>query len=141
MGEIVNRVSVGPADPSDSLALENRLFRGMKWTVAVAVLVCAPLAPWKVTTGVLLGGLLSLLNYHWLRSSISAIFSTTGGRPRLSIASFILRYLAVGLSVFAGYFLNLVSLPATFAGLCSIVVPFMLEAGRNFYQAIFNRED
>jgi hypothetical protein len=141
MGEIVNRVSGGPADSDDSLALENRLFRGMKWTVAVAVLVCAPLAPWKVTTGVLLGGLLSLLNFHWLRSSISAIFSNTGARPRLNVASFVLRYLAIGLGVFAGYFLNLVSLPATFAGLCSIVVPFMLEAGRNFYQAIFNRED
>jgi len=141
MGEIVNRISVSPADAGDSLALENRLFRGMKWTVAVAVLVCTPVAPWKVTLGVLLGGLLSLLNYHWLRSSISAIFSTIGVRPRLNIASFVLRYLAVGLGVFAGYFLNLVSLPATLAGLCSIVVPFMLEAGRNFYQAIFNRED
>jgi hypothetical protein len=141
MDEIVDPVSVSLDDSGDSLTLENRLFRGMKWTVAVAVLLCVPLAPWRVSTGVLLGGLLSLLNFHWLRSSITAIFSTTGGRPRLSVASFILRYLAVGLSVFAGYFLNLVSLPATFAGLCSIVVPFMLEAGRNFYQAIFNRED
>jgi hypothetical protein len=141
MDEIVDPVSVSLDDSGDSLTLENRLFRGMKWTVAVAVLLCVPLAPWRVSTGVLLGGLLSLLNFHWLRSSITAIFSTTGGRPRLSVASFILRYLAVGLSVFAGYFLNLVSLPATFAGLCSIVVPFMLEAGRNFYQAIFIRED
>ena len=53
----------------DPRAMERRIFRDMCVAVALAVAVSAPLAPWRVTTGLLLGGLLSLLNHHWLRTS------------------------------------------------------------------------
>jgi hypothetical protein len=91
----------------------------------------------------LLGGLLSLLNHRWLSSSTAAAFSVVvhGTRPRLKLAQYILRYLVVAAVVFAAYKLNVVSLGATIAGLCSFVAALFVEASREFYFAIFHREE
>jgi len=115
----------------------------MAAAVTLAVMISAPLAQWRVTTGLLLGGLLSLLNHHWLSSSTAAAFSVVahGAKPKLTLAQYILRYLVVGAVVFVAYKLNLVSLGATIAGLCSFVVALFVEALREFYFAIVHREE
>jgi hypothetical protein len=93
--------------------------------------------------GLLVGGLLSLLNYHWLRSSISAGFdlAVNGAEPRIKLAQYILRYFVLAIVVFAAYTLNLVSLPATLAGLCSFVIALFGEAFREVYFAIIHRKE
>src|SRR6266550_2429504 len=86
---------------------------------------CASSEPWpswwRITTGLLVGGILSLLNHHWLSSSTAAAFTVVvhGARPKLKLAQYILRYLVIATVVFLAYQLNLVSLSATIAGLCS----------------------
>jgi len=91
----------------------------------------------------LVGGALSLLNHHWLSSSSAAAFSVLahGARPRLKIAQYILRYIVIAAIVFVCYKLNVVSLAATIAGLCSFVVALFVEAIREFYFAIIHREE
>jgi hypothetical protein len=91
----------------------------------------------------MLGGGLSLLNYHWLRISVGAIFNIDHAvhRPRVRISSYILRYLLVGAVVFAAYQLRLVSIAATIAGLCSFVPALFVEAFRQSYFAIIHREE
>jgi hypothetical protein len=95
-----------------------------------------------VTSGLFLGGMLSLLNLHWMRTSIAAAFNraTEGSRPQIRLARYVLRYFIIGASVYAGYKLNLVSLPATVAGLSSFVVALFVEAFRESYFIIINRE-
>ena len=124
-------------------AAENRVWRSMMIVVAITVAVSAVLAPWRVTTGLLLGGLLSLLNYRWLHISVAAILSVdfASQRPRANASRYFLRYLVLGGVVFAAYNLNLVSLAATIAGLCSFVPALMVEAAREFYLAIIHREE
>ncbi|MGH9943174.1 MAG: ATP synthase subunit I, partial [Pyrinomonadaceae bacterium] len=126
-------------------ALERRLLRGMLISVVLAVMVSAALAPWRVTTGLLLGGVLSLFNHHWLRTAIGAAFgqaaTSPGQRPRLGAARYVLRYFIVALAVWSAYTLDLVSLPATIAGLCAFVPALMIEALMQFYFAIIYRED
>ena len=61
----------GFANANDGL--EARIFRVMAVSVVVAATATALLAPWRVATGLLLGGALSLLNYRWLRTSIAAL--------------------------------------------------------------------
>ena len=75
--------------------IEGRVFRTMAVSVALAVVASLPFAQWRVTTGLLLGGLLSLLNHHWLSSSTAAAFSVVvhGAKPKLKLAQYILRYL------------------------------------------------
>jgi len=143
MSQIANSVSGEGVTGQADGALELRLFRVMIISVLAAVVISLAVAPWRVTFGLMLGGGLSLLNYHWLRTSVSAIFNIdlTTQRPRIKISSYIIRYLIVGVVVFAAYELRLVSLAATIGGLCSFVPALFVEAFRQFYFAIIHREE
>lgn len=124
-------------------ALEARMFRAMAVSVALAVMVMAPLAPWRSTAGLALGGILSLFNYHWLRSSVSGLLAASASAKMTghSASRYVLRYAVIGTVVFAAYTSGLVSLPVTIIGLCSFVVAFLAEAFRQFYIAIIHREE
>ena len=140
MNEIVNTVTGELTRPDD---LEARIFRAMIVAVGIAVIVSAIVAPWRVTSGLLLGGVLSLLNHRWLSGSVAALLDMQkpGVTARLKLWKHGLRYLVIAVAVFAGYQLNLISLAATIAGLCSFVPALFVEAGRQFYFAIIRREE
>ena len=123
--------------------MERRIFRGMGIAIALAVVVSAFVAPWRVTTGLLLGGLLSLFSHHWLRTSVAAIFDSTaaGARPKFKVARYLLRYVVIAAVVAAAYKLDLVSLVATLVGMCSFVVAALVEGFMQLYTAIVHREE
>ena len=134
---------VCPED-DDSVAMERRLFSVMCVTVAVATLASLTFAPWRVTTGLALGGALALLNHHWLRTSVHTAFSSvsvTGLRPKLSIARFILRYFVVFAAVVAAYEFGLVSLVATLVGLSAFVVAGITEGFIQTFLIFVHREE
>ena len=126
-------------DPS---AMERRIFRGMCVVVALAVLISATLAPWRVTTGLLLGGVLSLFSHHWLRTSVASIFEAApaGAKPRMKVWRYVLRYFVMAAAVVVAYGLDLVSLAATLLGMCSFVPASLFEGFRQLYFAITRRE-
>jgi hypothetical protein len=137
-----NLTIICPPAPED-VALERRILRGMCASVALAVAVSAVVAPWRVTTGLLLGGALSLFNHHWLRTSIAAALRVTDSQPRphMRLARYVLRYFVVACAVLVAVSFGVVSLAATLAGMCSFVAALFVEAGRQFYAAIVNREE
>ena len=142
MSQIGHSVSGEAFTEGSDGAVEIRIFRAMIASVALAVVASTMLAPWRVTAGLMLGGALSLLNYHWLRTSVAAFFDVgPTGRPRVKISRYIIRYFVVGVTAFMAYELRLVSLPAVFAGLCSFVPALFAEAFRQFYFAIIRREE
>ena len=124
-------------------SIHTRVFRTMAVTTACTVVVAAFIAPWRVTTGLLVGGLLALFSHSWLKNSAAAAIrlSSVGGRPQLRLMQFILRYVVIAAIVFATYTLNLISLPAVLIGLSSFVVAMFVEASREFYFAIIRREE
>jgi hypothetical protein len=140
---IADSVSTDQFSGGNSAAIETRVFFAMFVTVGLAVMASAILAPWRVTGGLLLGGLLALLNYHWLRTSVAAVFNVniSSERPQAKASRYILRYFVIGVISFAAYKLRLVSLPAMLAGLCAFVPALFFEAGRQFYFAIVHREE
>ena len=119
------------------------MFVSMVVASALAVTISAFVAPWRVTSGLLVGGLLALFSHRWLKNSAAAAIqlSTEGGRPQLRLAQFVLRYAVIAGVVFAAYTLDLISLPAVFAGLSSFVVAMFVEAAREFYFAFTKREE
>ncbi|HMF57137.1 MAG TPA: ATP synthase subunit I [Pyrinomonadaceae bacterium] len=144
MNEIAHNAGGHAFAMDEEGALERRLFRCMVVAVAVAVAVCAPFAHWRVTTGLLLGGVLSLVNFHWMRSSLAAALGA-GNLKKLSrarIASrYVLRYFVISLTVFFAYKLNLISVAATLVGMCSFVAAVFFEAFVQLYFAIIYREE
>jgi hypothetical protein len=123
--------------------INTRVFRTMAVTTTLAVGVSAFIAPWRVTTGLLVGGVLALFSHSWLKNSAAAAIrlSTAGGQPQLRLVQFILRYVVIAAVIFSTYTLELVSLPAVFIGLSTFVVAMFVEAAREFYFAIKEREE
>ena len=123
--------------------LEERLLRFMIASTAIAFCIAAFMAPWRTSSGLILGGALSVLNYRWLHASVAAIFNINLGtqQPRAGVSRYILRYLVIAAAVLAATNLRLVSLAATLVGLCSFVPALFVEAGRQFYFAIIHREE
>ena len=128
---------------SASNAINLRIFRTMAIATGLSVAVSAVIGPWRVTTGLLVGGLLALFSHRWLKSSAAAAIemSIGGGPRRLRIAQFLLRYVVIGATVFSLHEFDLVSLTAVLAGMASFVVAIFVEAAREFYFAIIQREE
>lgn len=124
----------------DPIAMERRIFYGMWLTVAVSVFTSMLFWPWRVTTGLLLGGALSLLNHHWLRTSIAAALGNSSVVPQLRLGRFVLRYFVVTSIVVAASILDVVSLVATLVGLCSFVVAALVETIMQLFFVIVHRE-
>jgi hypothetical protein len=144
MSEIVDSAETGALANEEDARLERRLLRAMYVLIAVAVAVSAMIAPWRVTTGLLLGGVLALFNHHWLRGSLATVFGERargGKRPRLSAARYVLRYFVIACVVAVAYALKLISVPATLLGLCAFAAAVMVEALTQLYFAIINREE
>jgi len=123
--------------------LETRVFRTMVVATALTVAIAAFIAPWRVTTGLLMGGVLALFSHSWLKNSAAAAIrlSAEGGKPQWKLAQFILRCVVIAAAVFAAYTLDLVSLVAVLAGMSTFVVAMFVEAIREFYFAITKREE
>jgi ATP synthase I chain len=115
----------------------------MAATTALAVAISPFIASWRVTTGLLVGGLLALFSHSWLKNSAAAAIrlSTNSGAPQLRLAQFILRYVVIAAVIFALHTLDLISLPAVLIGLSSFVAAIFIEALREFYFAITQREE
>lgn len=128
---------------SASNAINLRIFRTMAVATGLSVAVSSVVGPWRVTTGLLVGGLLALFSHRWLKNSAAAAIelSVGGAAPRLRLAQFMLRYVVIGAVVVALHEFNLVSLTAVLAGLSSFVVAIFVEAVREFYFAIIQREE
>lgn len=143
MSQIADSVTGDAVTSRDAGALGSRLLRTMTWTVVVAVVIAAIIAPWRFTTGLLLGGTLSLLNYRWLNSSAAAIVNLSIGSHarRAPSTRYLFRYLVVAAAVFAAYQLQIVSLAGAILGLCSFVPAVFVEAFRQLYFIIINREE
>jgi ATP synthase I chain len=143
MSQIVDSIAGDEFAQTETDALNRRILRAMIVSVLGSVAVALAFAPWRFTLGLALGGSLSLLNYCWLHSSVAAIINLNshGQKAKARSSRYLLRYLIVGLIVFAGYQLNLISLPATIAGLSAFVPALMFEALRQFYFVIINREE
>jgi hypothetical protein len=142
MNETGNNVGSGRFSASGDTT-NRRIFRSMIVVVILAVSASLLFAPWRVSTGLLLGGLLSLVNHYWLTNSATVAFSVlvNGEKPRLSLIQYVLRYAVIGSVILLTYKLGIASMAALVAGLCSFVVALFVEAFREFYFAIIHREE
>ena len=132
----------GPAGEAPREAVR-RIFRGTFVAALAAVALSLFCAPWRVTTGLALGGALALFNQHWLRTSVEAVFegATSARPPKMRVARYVLRYAVVAGLTLLAYQSGLVSLVATLAGMCAVVAGLLAEGFRQFYFAIVRREE
>ena len=128
---------------NDVMLSEQRLLAMMTVILIAMVVTSLFLANWTVTTGLMLGGALSYLNYYWLKSSLRSLFEKvaqgTGGK--FSASFYIIRYAVIAIVIFAAARLGLASVAAMLVGLLSFAFAILLEAVVQLYLSIVNREE
>jgi len=123
--------------------LNTRVFRVMVAVTVLSATVSAFVGPWRFTTGLVIGGALAIFSHRWLSNSAAAAIrlSIGGGVQQVGLFQFILRYVVVAATLFAATELGIASLSAMLVGLSSFVLALMVEALREFYFAIIQREE
>ncbi len=136
-------MAMEPVVTEEDHGLNTRVFRAMLVVTAVAVVISVFIAPWRVSSGLLIGGALALFSHRWLRNSAAAAINLSigGGVRQIQLFQFILRYVVVAAAVFAAAEFGIASLTAMLIGLSSFVLALFVEALREFYFAIIRREE
>jgi hypothetical protein len=118
--------------------VEKRLWRLMLASLLIEILVSLFWLDWRLTGGILLGGMLAIFNFRLLQNSVRGLFETQSEAFALK---FFLRYIAIGLVVFTFYLLQIFSIFGILLGISSFVAALMLEAGIQLYFVITKHEE
>ena len=123
--------------------IDGRILRSMAAASVLAIMASLPFVAWRTSISLLLGGLLALVNYHWLSNSSAAALSVVahGVRPRIRITQYVLRYAVIAATIYFAYQLGVVAIPATIVGLSTFVAALFVEAFREAYLGITHREE
>ena len=126
-----------------SAGIDGRILRSMAAASVLAIVASLPFVTWRTSVSLLLGGLLALVNYHWLSNSSAAALSVVahGVKPRIRITQYVLRYAVIASTIYFAYKLGLVAIPATLVGLSTFVAALFVEAFREAYLGITHREE
>jgi ATP synthase I chain len=106
--------------------------RILRLTLALTVIGAAVYfvkAGWRGGCGFLLGGLISYLNFRWIKRTVYALGEASGGKPpRARVAVFLgLRYLLLGAGAYAILKFSEISLNAALVGLFVPAAAVILE--------------
>ncbi len=91
--------------------------------------------------GVILGGVLSLANYYWLKVSLKKLFDAAlahGEKPRFLAVRYFARYVAVGLVLTIVFLTHTVPVVAVILGLASFALAIVVEGFIRVFSSFFN---
>lgn len=93
--------------------------------------------------GVFIGGILSLINYLWLKQSLKSLFDSaiSGEKSRFLAVKYFLRYLAVGVFLAVVYLTKTISVVAVLLGLASFALAIIIEAFIRLFSSVSNKKE
>jgi hypothetical protein len=94
------------------------------WVVLlIFVAVSAPFMSAKFTFGVAAGGLICIVNYHWLKRSLRAVFAQLSGNPRGAVmVRYYIRFVLTAVVLFVLISRYLVDVIGLLIGLSVVVI-------------------
>lgn len=104
------------------------------WIMAIVLIVAVMgsliFAEWRVTVGLILGGILSFINYYWLKFALKSVFDKAieGAKPRFLVGKYILRYFAIGAVVVLVFLTKVISVVAVICGLLAFAAAILIES-------------
>ncbi len=104
------------------------------WIMAIVLIVAIfgslIFADWRVTAGLILGGVLSFVNYYWLKFALKSVFekAVEGKKPKFLVGKYILRYFAVGAVVVLVFLTKVISVAAVICGLLAFAAAILIES-------------
>ena len=118
---------------SAGLLMLRRIKRNALVFLALAALGSLWFRSLAVTLGVLVGGACAVVNFRWIEAGLDAAMGGPMARRKrvLAVAKFVLRYILLGLIIYAIVANRIADLKALLAGLFIFVVSIMWEAFRS----------
>jgi hypothetical protein len=118
-----------------------RILAAMTATVFLGTLLGFIFGSASFGFGFLIGGILSLINYYWLKQSLRVIFenAVSGEKPRFLATKYFTRYAAFGLVLAIVYLTKTVPVVAVLLGLASFAFAIMIEATVRLFSAFFKK--
>ncbi len=117
------------------------------WIMAIILIVAIIgsliFANWQFTTGLILGGILSFVNYYWLKFALRNVFEKAieGAKPKFLVGKYILRYFAVGAVIVSVYLTHTISVVAVICGLLAFAAAILIESFILVFIHISKREE
>lgn len=117
------------------------------WIMAVILIIAVVgsliFAEWRVTAGLMLGGILSFVNYYWLKFALKSVFekAVEGAKPRFLVGKYLLRYFAVGAVIVLVFLTKTISVAAVVCGLLAFAAAVIIESFILIFIHISKREE
>ena len=98
---------------------------------------------WQFGLGFMIGGILSFVNYYWLKISLKNVFERviTEEYPRFSATKYFLRYFVLGLILVIIYLTKTIPFIAVISGLLSFAFAILIEGLIRIFTAFFNKKE
>ena len=108
-------------------ALQKRLEIGNWVVLGISLIIGFALLPFYFTLGILLGGLVSILNFYWLSRDLKKVFQRYSSKAKPYILmKFYVRFIITGIVIFIILTRTPVSVPGLVVGLSLVVVNILL---------------
>ena len=118
---------------SAGLLMLQRIKRNALVFLVLAAVASLWFRSFSTTFGVLVGGACAVVNFRWIEAGLDAAMGGPMSRQKrvLAVAKFVLRYILLGLVIYAIVANRIADLKALLAGLFIFVVSIMWEAFRS----------
>jgi len=101
-------------------------------------------ASWQFGSGVVLGGVLSFINYYWLKVSLKRLFDNAvahGEKPRFLAVRYFARYLTLGAILTIVFLTHTIPVVAVILGLSSFALAIMIEGFIRLFSTFFKSKE
>lgn len=103
----------------------------------------------KFAIGFFIGGILALVNYYWLKTSLKKVFDAITPieedeqfvKPRFLGARYIFRYIFLGIILYLIWMLKLIPIVAVLVGMFSFAAAILLEAIIILFKNVFFKKE
>jgi len=95
-------------------------------------------------SGIILGGILSLINYWWLKVSLKKLFDAAiahGTPPRFLAVRYFARYATLGVILTIVFLTHTIPVVAVIAGLASFALAIVIEGFIRLFSSFFNSKE
>ena len=98
---------------------------------------------WQFGSSVLLGGVLSFINYYWLKFSLKKVFERTerGERPRFLAIKYTSRYMVLGGILLFVFLIKTDLVVPIILGMASFALAIVIEGFIRIFASFFNKKE
>jgi hypothetical protein len=120
-----------------------RILFVMVFVVIIGTILGFAFSTWKFGLGFLFGGILSFINYYWLKATLKDIFEKVvgGETQQFSAIRFFFRYVMLGVVLGIVFLTGMLPITAVVFGLTSFAFAVLIEAFIRIFSPIFKREE